>query len=82
MAVAYASTCSSDSALSLGTSTCHTYGPKKKKTEKKNERKGKFPNSFTIADRHPLISSYDVIRIDLRNMDAEIKTQILDYRIP
>lgn len=46
------------------------------------EKKGNFPNLFTIADKDPhLLSHDDITKRDLRNMDAKITSQILAYRI-
>ena len=47
-----------------------------------HEKKGSFPNLFTIADKDPHLLSYDdITKRDLRNTDAKITSQILAYRI-
>lgn len=43
--------------------------------------KGNFLNLFRIADKDPHLLSDDIIKRILRNVDANIASQMLAYRI-
>ena len=54
----------------------------KGKNDKEHEKRGNFPNLFTLADKDlHLISYNDITKRDLRNMDVIMTNQIPTYRI-